>query len=83
MDIFSRMVIEGHVPRDGILIDAADAAMALMLRHVGDVLVADQDFALVDWDGAADDVEQRRFARTIGADDADELPYPEWRGRNR
>ena len=59
----------------GILIDAADAAMALMLRHVGDVLVADEDFALVDRDGAADDVEQRRFARTVGADDADELPF--------
>ena len=59
----------------GILIDAADAAMALMLRHVGDILVADEDFALVDRDGAADDVEQRRFARTVGADDADELPF--------
>ena len=42
---------------------------------MGDILVADEDFALVDRDGAADDVEQRRFARTVGADDADELPF--------
>ena len=48
-----------------VLIDAADAAVAFVLRHMRNILVANHNFAFIDWDRTANDVEQRRFARTI------------------
>ncbi len=56
-----------------VLINAPDAAMTLVFGHVRDVLIANQNASLVNRNRAADDVEQRGFARTVGADDADEL----------
>ena len=77
--------LEGHGDRlghgqrrveAGVLERAAEAVGGpLVGRPVGDLVVAQEHLAPVDRQEARDAVEQRRLARPVGADEAEDLPW--------
>ena len=65
----------------GILKNAADELRALILRHSGDVLAADEDRAGIHRPNARNGVQQRGFARAVAADDRDEIAVGQFKAQ--
>ena len=71
-----KVFFDRHVWRSaaqGVLKKPPDTAGALVLGQEGDVLLGERNAALVDIKAARDGVEEGRFARTVRADDGDEV----------
>ena len=56
-----------------ILENSAEELRAAMLRHMGDVIAADDDLSFVDRPASRDRVQRCRFARAVAADDGYEI----------
>ena len=62
----------------GVLERASEAEACARVRwQVRDVDVVEDDRAGIDGEEARDEVEERRLARTVGAEDADDLAFGE------
>ena len=71
------VLLDGHMRRralERILKQMADAAAALVVRKEGKIDAVERDKAAVHEKGAGNGVEQRGFARAVGADDRGKFP---------